>query len=52
MLSLRKRYQKESTLSDLSNFIEEKSALVNDPLFFNNAADEYLEKPVNLLEGA
>ena len=46
MLSLRKRPQKELTLSDLSFLIEEESALVNDPLFSNSAVDEYLEKPV------
>ena len=33
-------------LSDLSNFIEEESALVNDPLFSNSAVDECLEKLV------
>ena len=46
VMSLRKRYQKEPTLSDLSYFIEEESPLVNDPLFSNNAVDEYLEKTV------
>ena len=46
MLSLRKRQQKEPTLSDVSYFIEEESALVNDPLFSNSALDNYLEKPV------
>ena len=52
VLNLRKRHQKEPRLSDLSYFIEEESALVNDPLFSNSAVDEYLEKLVNLLEGA
>ena len=42
---LRKRHQREP-LSDLSYFIEEESALVNDPLFSNSALDECLEKPV------
>ena len=46
VLSLRKSHQKEPTLSDLSYFIEEEPPLVNDPLFSNNAVDEYLEKPV------
>ena len=46
MLSLRKRHQREPTLSDLSYFIEEESALVNDPLFFNSAVDECLEEAV------
>ena len=46
MLSLRKIHQKEPTLTDLSYFIEEESALVYDPLFYNSAVDEYLEKPV------
>ena len=45
-LSLKKRHQKESTLSNLSYVIEKESALVNDPLFSNNAVDECLEKPV------
>ena len=45
-LSLRKRHQKEYTLSHLSYFIEEESALVNDPLFSNSAVDECLQKPV------
>ena len=52
MLSLRKRHQKEPTLLDLSYFIVEETALVNDPLFSNSAVDEYLEKLVSLLEGA
>ena len=52
VLSLRKRHQKEPTFSDLSYFIKEESTLVNDPLFSNSAVDEYLEKLVNLLEGA
>ena len=43
VLSLRKRHQKEPTLSDLPYFIEEESALVNDPLFSNSVVDEYLE---------
>ena len=46
MLSLRKRHQKEPTLSDLSYFIEEESALINNPSFYNSAVDDYLEKPV------
>ena len=46
VLSLRKRRQKEPTLSDLSCFIEEESALVNNPLFPNSAVDEYLGKSV------
>ena len=46
MLSLRKRHQKEPTLSDLSYFIEEESVLANYPLFSSNAVDKYLEKPV------
>ena len=46
VLSLRKRQQKEPTLSDLSYFNEEESALVNDTLFYNSAVDDYLEKPV------
>ena len=46
MFSLRKRHQWEPTLSNLSYFIEEESALVNDPLFSNSALDEHLEKPV------
>ena len=46
VLSLRKRHQKEPTLSDLSYFIEEESVLVDDPLFSNSTVDEYLEKPV------
>ena len=44
--SLRKRHQEEPTLSNLSYFFEEESALVNDPLFSNSAVDDYLEKPV------
>ena len=46
VLSSRKRHQREPTLSDLSYFIEEESALVNDPLFFNSAVDECLEEAV------
>ena len=46
MLSLRKRHQKEPTLSDLTYFTEETSALVNNPLFSNSVVDEYLEKPL------
>ena len=46
VLSLRKRHQREPTLSDLSYFIEEESALVNDPFFSNSAVDECLEKPL------
>ena len=46
MLRLKKRHQKEPTLSDLSYSIEEESALVNDPLSSNSAVDEYLEKLV------
>ena len=46
MLSLRKSYQREPTLSDLSYFIEEESALVNDQVFSNSAVDECLQKPV------
>ena len=46
VLSLRKRHQKEPILSDLSYFIEEEPALVDDPLFSKCAVDEYLEKPV------
>ena len=37
MLSLRKRHQREPTLSDLSYCIEEESARVNGPLFSNSA---------------
>ena len=37
VLSLRKRHQREPTLSDLSYFIGEESALVNGPLFSNSA---------------
>ena len=46
VLSLRKRSQRKPTLSHLSYFIEEESALVNDPLFSNSAVDECLEKTV------
>ena len=46
MLKLRKRHQKKSTLLDLSYFIEEHSALVNEPLFSNSAVDKYLKKSV------
>ena len=46
VLRLKKRHQKEPTLSDLSYCIEEESALVNDPLSSNSAVDEYLEKLV------
>ena len=46
-MTLRKRHQKEPTLSDLSYFIEEESALLNDPLFSNSAVDAYLEKLIN-----
>ena len=46
MLSLRKKYQKEPTLPGLSYFIAKESALVNDPLFSNNAVDNYIKKPV------
>ena len=46
VLSIRRRHKREPTLSDLTYFIEEETALVNDPLFSNNAYDEYLEKPV------
>ena len=42
----RKRHQWESTLSDLFYFIEEESALVNDPLFSNSTVNECLQKPV------
>ena len=42
---LRKRHQKEPTLSNMSHITKEESAFVNDPLFSNNAVDEYLEKP-------
>ena len=34
------------TLPGLSFFTEEESALVNDPLFSNNAVDKYFGKPV------
>ena len=44
--SFRERQQKQPTISDLSYFLEEESALVNDPLFSNSAGDECLEKPV------
>ena len=44
----RKRHQWEPTLPDLSYFIEENSALVNDPLFSSSAVDECLEKPAKL----
>ena len=46
VLSLKKKHQEEPTLLDLSYFIEEESALINDVLFSNSAVDEYLEKPV------
>ena len=46
MLSLRKKHQREPTLSDLSYFIEKESALINDPLFSNSALDERSEKPL------
>ena len=42
----RKRHHWESTLSDLFYFIEEESALVNDPLFSNGTVNECLQKPV------
>ena len=40
VLKLRKRHQKKPTLLDLSYFIEEHSALVNEPLFSNSAVDK------------
>ena len=39
MLSLRKRHQREPTLSDPPYVMEEESALVNDPLFSISRVD-------------
>ena len=44
VLKLRKRHQKKSTLLDLSYFIGEHSALLNEPMFSNSAVDKYFEK--------
>ena len=37
---------REPRLIDLTNFIEDEMALVNNPLFSREAVDQYEEKPL------
>ena len=44
VLTIRKRRSMEPSLADLVAFVEEESLLVDDPLFSNNAVEQYLDQ--------
>ena len=43
VLAIRKRRNREPNLADLIAFVEEYTLLVDDPLFSNNAVEQYLD---------
>ena len=44
VLTIRKRRSREPSLADLIAFVEEETLLVDDPLFSNNAVEQYLDR--------
>ena len=44
VLAIRKRMCREPSLADLIGFVEEETLLVDDPLFFNNTVEQYLDR--------
>ena len=43
-ISIRKRRSRDPSLADLIAFLEEETLLVDDPLFSNNAVEQYLDR--------
>ena len=43
VLAIRKCWSRQPSLADLIAFVEEETLLVNDPLFSNNAFEQYLD---------
>ena len=44
VLTIRKRRSREPSLADLIAFVEEETLAVDDPLFSNNAVEQYLDR--------
>ena len=43
-MKVRRKEQREATLCDIINFINDETMLVNDPLFSKEAIEQYNEK--------